>query len=504
MQEYLELRHISKFFGNFTANDKIDLTVRKGTIHAIIGENGAGKSTLMNVLSGIYRPDEGEIFIEGKPMHFHNPAAANHAGIGMVHQEFMLFPELNVLDNIIMGYEKTAIPGVIGQKRSQAAVQEICERYHFHIPLNEKVGVLPVAMLQQVEIVKVLYHGADIIIFDEPTSVLTPHGVEGLFQAFRALTDKGKTIIFITHKLQEVLTIADSITVLKDGKVIGNTTPAASSEKDLARMMVGRDVFLHVEKLEKTLGEDTLVVENLNVLGANGFPKVKGASFSVRAGEIVGIAGIAGSGESELISALFGLIPTASGTISLCGKQIENLSARERRCAGIGYIPQDRNAEGSNREATLWENCMMGYHVAHGFKHKWLIDHKQIYQFTEQVVSEFAVKAGSIFSKVSELSGGNVQKLIVGREFLQNNKLLIIEDPTRGIDIGAIEFIWKKIQELAASGTAILMVSHELNEVMELSDRILVINNGNLLPAGKHGELTEEQIGVLMMGGQTA
>ncbi len=502
MSAYLELRQISKFFGSFVANDKIDLTVEKGTIHAIIGENGAGKSTLMNVLSGIYRPDEGEILINGKTVHFTNPTAASHSGIGMVHQEFMLFPELSVLENIIMGYEQTKIPGVINKKRSLSAVENICKQYSFNVPLDVKAGSLPVALLQQVEIVKVLYHGADIIIFDEPTSVLTPQGIEGLFRAFRALTEKGKTIIFITHKLQEVLAIADTITVLKDGKVTFNTTPSETNEKELAKMMVGREVLLNAVKTEREPGESTLTVENLTVLGENGLPKVKNVSFNVRAGEIVGIAGIAGSGESELIAALFGLAPAAEGSILLKGRHIEKLSPRERRCAGIGYIPQDRNAEGSNSQSTIWENCMMGYHVAHEFGNKIFIDRKQVYGFTEDVVSNYNVKVGSIFSNVSDLSGGNVQKMIVGREFMQDNVLLIIEDPTRGIDIGAIEFIWSKIEELASSGVAILMVSHELNEVMEVSDRILVMNGGELFDAGKHGELNEEQIGVLMMGGQ--
>ena len=314
--------------------------------------------------------------------------------------------------------------------------------------------------------------------------------------------EKGKTIIFITHKLQEVLAVADAITVLKDGKVTFNTTPAETDEKELARMMVGRDVLLNAVKTERKPGETALSVENLTVLGENGEAKVKSARFSVRAGEIVGIAGIAGSGESELIAALFGLAPAASGSITLNGKHIEKLSPRERRCEGIGYIPQDRNAEGSNRTSPIWENCMMGYHVAHSSKNKIFIDRKDIYGFTNSVVSEYNVKTGSIFSNVSDLSGGNVQKMIVGREFMQDNKLLIIEDPTRGIDIGAIEFIWNKIEELAASGVAILMVSHELNEVMEVSDRILVMNSGKLYDAGKYGELTEEQIGVLMMGGQ--
>lgn len=502
MGTYLELRGISKFFGSFIANDKIDLNVEKGTIHAIVGENGAGKSTLMNVLSGIYSPDEGEILIDGQVKRFSSPIAASRAGIGMVYQEFMLFPELSVLDNVIMGYEKTSGLGVIDRKASEEAVKEICKEYSFDIPLNLKVALLPVAVLQQVEIVKVLYRGADLIIFDEPTSVLTPQGVAGLFKAFRSLTEKGKTLIFITHKLQEVLSIADEITVLKAGKVTSTAKPKETSEQELARAMVGRDVMLCANKLDKTQGEVLLDVRDLVVLGDNGRPKVKSVNFQIHAGEIVGIAGIAGSGESELISALFGLIPISNGKICFRGKQIEKLSARERRKLGIGYVPQDRNAEGSNRDATLWENCMMGYYVAHPFKHKQIIDHKNIYAFTNQVIRDFQVKATSILSTVSELSGGNIQKLIVGREFSQDDKLLIMEDPTRGIDIGAIEFIWRKIEELAATGVAVLMVSHELNEVMEVSDRIFVMNNGELIDAGKHGEKTEEQIGLLMLGGQ--
>ena len=502
MGAYLELRGISKFFGSFVANDKIDLSVEKGTIHAIVGENGAGKSTLMNVLSGIYSPDEGEILIDGQVKHFPSPIAASRAGIGMVYQEFMLFPELSVLDNIIMGYEKTSCPGVIDRKASEAAVEEICREYSFHIPLDVKVSLLPVAVLQQVEIVKVLYRGADIIIFDEPTSVLTPQGVAGLFKAFRSLTERGKTLIFITHKLQEVLGIADSITVLKSGRVTDRTSPEKTTEQALARAMVGRDVMLCANKLDKAPGDVLLEIRDLVVLGDDGRPKVRTVNFQVHAGEIVGIAGIAGSGENELTSALFGLMPVHSGEIWFQGKRIEKLSTRERRKLGIGYVPQDRNAEGSNRAATLWENCMMGYYVAHPFRHKQIIDHEKVYGFTNRVIKDFQVKAASIFATVSELSGGNVQKLIVGREFSQDDRLLIVEDPTRGIDIGAIEFIWKKIEELAASGVAVLMVSHELNEVMEVSDRIFVMNHGELIDAGRHGERTEEQIGLLMLGGQ--
>lgn len=501
MDSYLELKGITKTFGSLVANNTIDLSVQRGTVHAIIGENGAGKSTLMNIISGIHQQDEGDIFIAGKKKQFRNATDANKAGIGMVHQEFMLFSELNVLDNIMMGYEKLKTGGIINRKRTRQAVEEICKAYGFDIPLDAIVSELPVSLLQQVEIVKILYRGAEILIFDEPTSVLTPQGVEGLFDAMRFLISKGKTILFITHKLTEVLTIADNITVLKDGRVTGNTRPCDTSKEELASMMVGREVLLKAVKLDKKIGEEILHVRKLTVADENGGLKVKSADLYIRAGEIVGIAGVAGSGQVELVETLFGLQKQLSGTITYCGKDISLSTCRERRCMGIGYVPQNRMVDGANRDASIWENCIMGYHIARGFKSRALIDHKQAYSFADEVVRNFSVKTPSVQTKISALSGGNVQKTIVGREFMQSNRLLIIEDPTRGIDIGAIEFIWKKIEELAAHGAAVLLVSQELNEVMEMSDRLLVMYGGRLFDAGKRGELSEQQIGLLMTGG---
>lgn len=501
MESVLELKGITKRFGTLTANDKIDLAVKKGTVHAVIGENGAGKSTLMNVISGLYRPDEGQLYVHGKKVNFKSPNDASKAGIGMVHQEFMLFPELSVLDNIMMGYEKKKIGIFLDKKAVRSEVEMICGEYHFNIPLDELVQNLSVSMLQQVEIVKILYRGVDIIIFDEPTSVLTPQGIEGLFDAIRFLVKHGKTVLFITHKLKEVMKISDAITVLKNGRYVGTVTPEKTDEHRLASMMVGREVILTAQKEEKKLGEVLLEVKNFSVSDYEGRDKLKEAAFAIRKGEILGIAGVAGSGQQELTQGLFGLRKNGKGEVLFNGKDISRLNCRERRKCHIGYVPQDRISEGINKEASLWENAVMGYHIAKGFSNHILLDRRQALSFTERIMKEFNVKASSPNLKIKTLSGGNIQKLIVGREFLQDNSLLIIEDPTRGIDIGAIEFIWKKIERLAAAGTAILLVSHELNEIMEVSDRILVMYDGRLYDGGVHGEKTETEIGLLMTGG---
>ena len=493
METILELKGITKCFGSLVANDHIDFSLEKGTVHAIIGENGAGKSTLMNIISNIYQQDSGEIWLHGERVSFKDPMDACIHGIGMVYQEFMLCNAMTVLENIMLS-----------KKRARDKIENICLTYHFNIPLDSRVCDLPVSTLQQVEIVKVLYRGAEILIFDEPTSILTPQGIEGLFDAIRFLKSSGKTVIFITHKLKEVLEISDKITVLKNGKVAGNVLPGEVDEKMLANMMVGRDVLLTAEKQPKQLGAPVLAVENLSARDASGVLRLKLACFNVHAGEIVGVAGVANSGQRELVETIFGLSEPENGAkIVFEGKNIGALSCRERRCLGIGYVPQDRLNEGGNYGAELWESAIMGYHVAHGFKHRALLDYKEIRRYSKKVIKDYAVKTPDEHAKVKTLSGGNVQKLIVGREFDQDNKLLIIVDPTRGIDIGAIEFIWKKIIAMAAEGAAILLVSHELNEVMELSDRILVMYDGNLCEAGKAGEATEEEIGLLMMKGKS-
>lgn len=502
MEAILELQGVTKRFGSLVANRDINLTVRKGTIHALVGENGAGKSTLMNIISGIHQMDCGSMYINGKRMTFSSSNEACKAGIGMVYQEFMLFPELSILDNIMMGHEQTNRFGFLDRRKARAKVENLLQTYDFNIPLDGLVCDQPVAVLQQIEIIKILYRGANLLIFDEPTSVLTPAGVEGLFRAMRFLVSKGKTILFITHKLKEVLQIADDITVLKDGAVVGHTTPDKTTEEQLAGMMVGRNVMLKSKKMQKERGRPILQVSGLYASNDDGVEKVKNINLTVCAGEIVGIAGVSGSGQVELVQCLFGLRTPRAGTILLDGKDVTAASCRKHRCEGVGLVPQDRMVDGCNQDSSIWENCIMGYHIAHGFTPSWLINRSEAERFSTKIANEFSVKYTSLQDPISSLSGGNVQKLIVGREFLQNNKLLIMEDPTRGIDVGAIEFIWEKIEKLAASGTAVLLVSQELNEIMEVSDRIQVIYNGQLYDGGMHGALNETQIGLLMTGGK--
>jgi simple sugar transport system ATP-binding protein len=497
----LEMRNIRKVFGSLVANDDITLKVRKGTVHALIGENGAGKSTLMNILTGILKPDFGEIWLNGEKMNFRDSLDAAKHGIGMVYQEFMLFNDLTVFENIMYGFEETSSI-FIDKKKTRKKIEDICERYHFNVPLDQKVNTLPVSMLQQVEIVKVLYKGADVIVLDEPTSVLTPQGIEGLFDAIRFLKANGKTIIFITHKLKEVFAISDEITVLRDGKVTGHVLPSEITENELANLMVGREVMLEANKQPRKPGEVILKVENLSVKDAEGVERVKHINFEVRAGEIVGIAGVAGSGQQWLVEALTGATTPEKGSrILLCGEDITEADIRTRRIKGVGYVPQDRLGAGGNGKGAIWENAIMGYHIAHGFSSKFLLKRRETDEFANRAVKEFNVKCQSLNDRLRSLSGGNIQKLIVGRESIQDNKLLIVEDPTRGIDVGAIEFVWAKLLAIAESGKAILLVSHELNEVLQLSDRIEVIYNGELYDGGAYKEKTDKEIGLLMMGG---
>lgn len=499
----LEFKEIRKTFGSLVANDDIDLEIKEGTIHAIVGENGAGKSTLMNIVTCLHKPDSGDIFFRGQKVNFKNPMEASNNGIGMVHQEFMLFNDLSVLDNIIMGFEGGTNNLFIDREESRLKISDICDKYKFNIPLEVKINNLPVAMLQQIEIVKLLYRGADLLIFDEPTSVLTPQGIEGLFSAFKFLKSTGKTIIFITHKLKEVFAIADFITVLRDGRVTGNVLPSEVDETKLANLMVGREVILEAKKLKSHIGEKVMEVKNLSYT-EHGTERLRNINFCLREGEILGIAGIAGSGQQKLSDIIVGLLkPQKNSEIFLFGKSIVEKTIRDRRLMGLGYIPQDRMNEGINGEATIWENAIMGFHIVHGFTSPIFLNKKEIGSYTNNIVGKYNVKIQSIKDKVTSLSGGNIQKLIIGREFSQGCKMLVVEDPTRGLDVGAIEFVWKKIIEIANAGVAILLVSHDLNEVMQLSDRILVMYNGLLKDAGGHGELDENEIGLIMTGGES-
>lgn len=502
-QDYvLETRNICKNYALLKANDHISLKVRRNTIHAIVGENGAGKSTLMGILTDVVKPDMGDIILNGEKMNFKNPMDAAHHGIGMIYQEFMLAPRFTVFENIIVGFEEKK--GIfVDRKKCRERVEAICERYHFSLPLDELIDELPVSVLQQIEIVKVLYRGADLIIMDEPTSTLTPQGIEGLFDAMRVLKESGKTILFITHKLGEVFRVSDEISVLRDGKLVGTYQPQEVDQQKLANLMVGREVILQAHKLPVKAGQPVLEVKNLRVRDADGIERVKDANFEIRAGEIVGIAGVAGSGQQFLVEALFGLAkPETDSVIRYLGEEVTGKSPRDHRADRVGYVPQDRIGMGCNVAASIWENAIMGYHRATGFHPKWLIPRRQAMEFTDRVVQDFDVKVQNLENHIGSLSGGNIQKLIVGREFSQNNRLLLIEDPTRGIDVGAIEYIWEKLIRFAAEGAAVLLVSHDLNEVMQLSDRILVMYDGRLRNGGGHGELTEEQIGLLMMGGE--
>ncbi|MCI8475301.1 MAG: ABC transporter ATP-binding protein [Oscillospiraceae bacterium] len=501
-QDYvLETRDICKTYGALKANDHISIKIKRNSIHAIVGENGAGKSTLMGILTDIVKPDYGDIILNGEKVVFKSPMDAARHGIGMIYQEFMLAPRFTVLQNIIVGFEEKK-GAFLDLKTCRERVEKICRDYHFDLPLDEMIDELPVAVLQQIEIVKVLYRGADIIIMDEPTSTLTPQGIEGLFAAMQVLKKAGKTILFITHKLKEVFQVSDEISVLRRGKFVGTYQPEEMNQQKLANLMVGREVILQANKTPVEPGEEILRVENLSVLDVDGIERLKKVGLSIRAGEIVGIAGVAGSGQQYLIKSIFGLAKAEPGSrVTYMGRDITNHTPWQNRLDRIGYIPQDRMNVGCNTKASIWENAIMGYHRATGFKPRWLVNHKQANAFTDQVVQDFDVKVQSREDRISSLSGGNIQKLIVGREFSQNNRLLLIEDPTRGIDVGAIEYIWDKLLAFAREGAAVLLVSHELNEVLQLSDRILVMYDGQLKDGGTHGQYTEEQIGLLMTGG---
>ena len=498
----IEVKNITKVFGNLTANDSINLTIEKGSVHAIVGENGAGKSTLMNIVTAIHRPDAGEIYLNGSRVEFKNPMDATRHGIGMVHQEFMLFKDFTVWENIITGFEERWFGIFVSAQKNRKKIDEICKKYNFDIPLDAVVNNLPVAVLQQVEIAKTLYRGADIIILDEPSAVLTPQGVEGLFEAIRSLKEMGKTIIFISHKLKEVFRIADRISVMRAGKLVNTVLPGEINEQQLANMMVGNEVILKAQKLPCNPREVLLSINNLNVTDSKGVKRLKEVSLKVHAGEIVGIAGVAGSGQQQLIEAIIGLrTPDAGSNIKLLGDNVSGASVRERRCLGMSYVPPDRLSEGVNSDGDVWENAIMGYYIVKGFSSKIWLKRRETDKFTKEIIDQYSVKVQNINNNIRSLSGGNIQKLIVGREFSQDSRLLIVADPSRGIDVGAIEFIWKKIIELAASGVGVLLISHDLNEVMELSDRILVMYNGIMQPAGTHGELSEYDIGYIMMGG---
>ncbi len=496
----LELRGITKRFPGVLANDRVDFELRHGEVHALLGENGAGKSTLMNVVYGLYKHDEGEMLINGKPVHFGSPGEAIRNGIGMVHQHFMLIPVMTVAENIVLATEPTEGGVLLDYSAARARVRELATRFGFAIDPDARVQNITVGQQQRTEILKALYRQAEILILDEPTAVLTPQEAAELFTILRRLVDDGMSIIFISHKLNEVLEIADRVTVLRRGKKIDTIARAGATEDQLARMMVGRDVLLRVDKKPSTPGEALLQVEDLHVLDDRGLEAVRGVSFEVRAGEIVGLAGVDGNGQSELIDALTGLRRPASGHVLVGGRDMTGASARRVIDRGVGHIPEDRQRRGLVLDFTLAENLALhDYRSEPESSHGWLFPRRLIAR-ARKLLKEFDVRGGTPQTRAAALSGGNQQKVVIAREVARDPNVLVAAQPTRGLDVGAIEYVHRRLVEVRDEGKAVLLVSLELEEVLSLADRILVIYEGQIAREFPP-EVSEEDLGVAMTGG---
>jgi simple sugar transport system ATP-binding protein len=496
----LELRGITKRFPGVLANDHIDLILKAGEIHALLGENGAGKTTLMNVLYGLYEPDEGEIRVRGQPVDIREPNNAIRLGIGMVHQHFMLIPRLTVTENVMLGIEQTRRGVFLDRAGAAERVRQISAQYGLAVDPDAYVQDLSVGAQQRVEIIKVLYRHADILILDEPTAVLTPQEVEELFEVIRSLVNQGNSIIFITHKLKEVMAVADRITVLRNGRVVGTTTPEETTEESLATMMVGRQVSLSVEKTPAHPGDPVLVVDGLHVLSDQQTPAVQGVSFEVRAGEIVGIAGVQGNGQTELVEALTGLRESVAGHITILGQDVTSASPRAITELGVGHIPEDRTHDGLVLSYPIVNNVILNTYYKAPFARGISLNEMEMQSYASQLVDEFDVRTPSIWVEAANLSGGNQQKVIVAREFSRPIVLLIAAQPTRGLDVGSIEYIHRRIVEKRDAGCAVLVVSSELDEIMALSDRIAVMYRGHIIDIVPAEAATREEIGLLMAG----
>jgi ABC-type uncharacterized transport system ATPase subunit len=494
----LVLRGITKRFGSVVANDSISLTIEPGEIHCLLGENGAGKSTLMNVLYGLYKADEGEIELDGEVQHFTGPGDAMAAGIGMVHQHFMLIPVFSVAENVMLGNETTGFAGTLDLDAARDRVTEISERFGFHVKSEAIVEDLPVGVQQRVEIIKALSRDAELLVFDEPTAVLTPQETDELMDIMRQLKEAGKAIVFITHKLREVRAVADRITVIRLGKVVGEAQPTATNA-ELASMMVGRPVELVVHKEEPTLGADALVVKDLRVVDLAGHRQVDGISFTIRAGEVLCVAGVQGNGQTELTEALLGLQDDVSGSITLDGVELVGRSTRQILDAGVGFIPEDRQVDGLVPAFTIAENLMLNRSFASPFVKNGSLRLGTLREFAQRKLKEYDVRARDIDSLAGNLSGGNQQKVVVARELSRDLRLLVAAQPTRGVDVGSIEFIHKQIVATRDSGIPVLVVSTELDEVVALADRIMVLYRGRvvgIVPA----DTPRETLGLMMTG----
>ncbi|MCP8896713.1 ABC transporter ATP-binding protein [Shinella daejeonensis] len=497
----IELKGIDKSFGVVHANRTIDLKVRKGTIHGIVGENGAGKSTLMSILYGFYQADRGDILIDGRKRDIRDPNAAIAAGIGMVHQHFMLVENFTVLENIMLGAEESQFLNA-GIAKARAELRRLERDYALEVDPDAVIGELPVGLQQRVEILKALYRGADILILDEPTGVLTPAEADHLFRILEQLKTEGKTVVFITHKLREIMAITDEVSVMRRGKMVATRRTAETSVEELAELMVGRRVLLRVDKKDATPGDTKLSVRDLTVRDSRGVTMVDGVSFDIRAGEIVGIAGVAGNGQSELLETIAGMRRAASGTVTLSGRTIDVCGAAdpsELRRRGLAHVPEDRHHAGLVLQFTESENAILGYHGDPKYRSGLLLDTQAIRAEAEAKIAAYDIRPPDPRLKTANFSGGNQQKIVLAREMERDPQVLIIGQPTRGVDVGAIEFIHRRIIEMRDQGKAVLLVSVELDEIRALSDRILVMFAGRIAgertPAASEGE-----IGLLMAG----
>ncbi len=502
MEYVIEMLGIRKEFGNFVANNNITLQLKKGEIHALLGENGAGKSTLMNVLFGLYQPEGGEIKVRGKTVKITDPNVANDLGIGMVHQHFMLVENFTVTENIILGSEPTKF-GAVNIRAAAKKIKELSERYHLDVDPYAKIEDISVGMQQRVEILKTLYRGADILIFDEPTASLTPQEIDELMAIMRLLIKEGKSIIIITHKLKEIMEVSDRVTIIRKGEGIGTVVTAETNPNQLAELMVGRQVSFKTVKKEPQPKEVALNIENLYVTDYRGVDKVKGLNLQVRKGEIVGIAGIDGNGQSELIEAITGLRGVKSGTITLNGQNITGLKPRKITEAGIGHIPQDRHKHGLVLDFPIGHNIVLQTYYQEPVSKKGVMNYKKVNEIACRIIEEYDVRTGQgEMTPARALSGGNQQKAIIGREVDRNPELLIAALPTRGLDVGAIEFIHQRLIEQRDKGKAVLLISFELDEVMNVSDRIAVIYDGTIMDTVLPKDTTEQELGLLMAGEQ--
>jgi general nucleoside transport system ATP-binding protein len=495
----IELVDITKRFPGVVANDGVNLAVEAGEIHAIVGENGAGKSTLMKILYGMQPPDEGRMLVNGEEVHFHSPSDAIDLGIGMVHQHFMLADNLTVLENVILGSEPTMMLDMIDFDEARAHLREVGRAYGLAVDPDELVETLEVGERQRIEIIKVLYRGAKILILDEPTAVLVPQEVEALFDNLRELKASGSTILFIDHKLLEVLEIADSITVLRQGKTVATVKPADVTPADLAELMVGSELPTP-DTTESTVTDEVALSVSGVTIFEEGRAVVENASLTVHRGEIVGIAGVEGNGQSELIGAIIGTEHPMTGTITLIGEDITRWPVRERREAGIGYVPQDRTSEGLLLNSPLWENAALGHQTQRPFSKGLWFDRRGARERTEEIREEFNVKTPSIDVAAHALSGGNQQKLIIGREMTSDPKVLIAAHPTRGIDVGAQAAVWQSIRDARSAGLATLLISADLDELIGLSDTILVMFHGRIVARLDPAEITPRDLGSYMTG----